>query len=225
MESHRRINDILLGPLERPALNWLAQKMPNFVTPDILTFIGFLGALLTGLSYYLTTIDECFLWLANLGLGINWFGDSLDGTIARYRKIEKPKYGFFIDHSLDSLSIILIAIGAGLSPYARFDFVMVALVGYLLMSILVYIRTYVYGVFKISYYKFGPTEIRVVIIILNTIIYFLGAYEFIIKNEIYTLLDLAALFLAVSFLSIFIITIIVDGKKLKSEELKNINKN
>jgi len=224
MDSHIRINDILLGPLERPAINWLVQRMPKFVTPDILTITGLIGSLITGLSYYLTVYDELYLWLANFGLVVNWFGDSLDGNLARYRKITKPKYGFFIDHTLDSLSIISIAIGAGLSPYARFDFVMFALVGYLLMSILVYIRTYVYGVFKISYYGFGPTEVRVIIILLNTIIYFFGAYEFLIENEVYTLLDLAALFLAIAFLIIFVVSVIIEGRKLKAEELKNQQK-
>ncbi len=224
MDSHIRVNDILLSPLERPALKWLAQKMPQSVTPDTLTIIGVIGSFITGISYYLTSFDELFLWLVDFGLVVNWFGDSLDGTLARHRKIERPKYGYFIDHTLDSLSIIVIAIGAGLSPYARFDFVMLALVGYLLMSILVYIRTYVYGVFKISYYGFGPTEVRVIIILLNTIIYFFGAYEFLIENEIYTLLDFAALFLAIAFLIIFIISVIIEGKKLKAEELKNLQK-
>lgn len=218
MDSHTRINDILLGPLERPALNWLAQKMPKSITPDILTLIGVLGSFITGVSYYLTSFDELFLWLADFGLIVNWFGDSLDGTLARYRKIERPKYGYFIDHTLDSLSIIAIAIGAGLSPYARFDFVMFALVGYLLMSILVYIRTYVYGVFKISYYKIGPTEVRLIIIILNTLVYFFGASEFAHEGEKYTILDVAALFLAIGFFIIYVVSLIVESRKLKKEE-------
>jgi len=92
------------------------------------------------------------------------------------------------------------------------------------MSILVYIRTYVYGVFKISYYGFGPTEVRVIIILLNTIIYFFGAYEFLIENEVYTLLDFAALFLAIAFLIIFVVSVIIEGRKLKAEELKNQQK-
>lgn len=221
MEKHTRVNDILLGPLERPALQWLAQRMPKFVTPDVLTLIGLLGSFITGLSYYLTTYDKIFLWIADLGLVINWFGDSLDGTLARYRKIERPKYGYFIDHTLDSLSIIIIAVGAGLSPYTRFDFVMFALVGYLLMSVLVYIRTYVYGVFKISYYKIGPTEVRLIIIILNTLVYFFGANEFAYEDEKYTILDVGALVFGIGLIILFIISVIFEGNKLKKEELKS----
>ncbi|MEG8945725.1 CDP-alcohol phosphatidyltransferase family protein [Rosettibacter firmus] len=224
MNKHTRVNDILLGPLERPALKWLAQKMPDFITPDILTVIGLIGSFITGLSYYLSSYDELFLWIASLGLVINWFGDSLDGTLARYRKIERPKYGYFIDHTLDSLSIIAIAIGAGLSPYARFDFVMFALVGYLLMSILVYIRTYVYGIFKISYYKIGPTEVRLIIIILNTLVYFWGANEFAYEGEKYTILDVGALILAIGLLILFIVSVIFEGRKLKNTEINNVDK-
>ncbi len=221
MEKHTRVNDILIGPLERPALQWLAQRMPKFVTPDLLTITGLLGSLITGVSYYLTSFDKLFLWFADLGLVINWFGDSLDGTLARFRKIERPKYGYFIDHTLDSLSIIIIAIGVGLSPYARFEFVMFALVGYLLMSILVYIRTYVYGIFKISYYKIGPTEVRLIIIILNTLVYFLGADEYVYNGERYTILDFASIFFAIGLLIIFILSIVFEGNKLKKEDEKN----
>lgn len=93
--QHTRVNKILLGPIERPALSWLAQKMPAWVTPDKLTITGFLGTILVAVSYVLTNQNHAFLWLASLGLVINWFGDSLDGTLARYRKIERPQYGFF----------------------------------------------------------------------------------------------------------------------------------
>ena len=79
-KSHRRVNDILLGPLERPALRWLAAHMPAWVNPDILTGVGILGSVVTFLSYWLTNINANFLWLASLGLVINWFGDSLDGS-------------------------------------------------------------------------------------------------------------------------------------------------
>jgi archaetidylinositol phosphate synthase len=155
-ESHKRINDILLGPLERPALQWLAARMPRWVNPDILTGIGLLGSVLIFFSYWLTSITAHFLWLASLGLVINWFGDSLDGTLARYRKIERPKYGFFIDHTVDVVSTLLVVFGLGLSPYVRFEIACLALIGYLVMSIFVYIRTCVEGVFKISYGRFGP---------------------------------------------------------------------
>lgn len=166
-QSHKRVNDILLGPLERPALQWLAAHMPTWMTPDLLTIIGILGAVIILTGYVLSNENAAFLWLATFGFVVNWFGDSLDGTLARYRKIERPKYGFFVDHTVDAFSQLLIFAGIGLSPYISFELAMLALVGYLLMSIFVYVDTYVTGVFKISYGKLGPTEMRAIAIILN----------------------------------------------------------
>ena len=129
MKPHQRVNDILLGPLERPALQWLAGHMPAWMNPDILTGIGMLGAAVVFAGYTLSNAHPAYLWLANLGFVINWFGDSLDGTLARYRHIERPKYGFFIDHTMDALSEVLVVAGLGLSPYVSFEIAMLALVG------------------------------------------------------------------------------------------------
>ena len=174
IENHRRINDILLGPLERPAIAWLVRHLPSWVTSDHLTLLGFLAAVLIGVSYWLTNFDARYLWLANLGFLLNWFGDSLDGSLARYRKLERPKYGFFIDHTVDIISEVSIFIGIGLSPYVDFEIALIALVGYLCMSNLVYITTSVKGEFKISYGSLGPTEARVIAMIANAIVFFIG---------------------------------------------------
>jgi len=172
IKSHRRVNDILLGPLERPALRWLAAHMPAWVTPDILTYIGLLGSIVVAVSYALTNVHQNFLWLASFGFLVNWFGDSLDGTLARYRHIERPRYGFFIDHTIDAYSVIMIVLGIGLSPFVRFDLACLAVIGYLLLGSLVYIRTCLIGEFRISFGKLGPTEVRVILILTNIIVYF-----------------------------------------------------
>ena len=174
LKPHQRVNDILLAPLERPALKWLAAHMPLWVNPDILTLIGIFGGVLIFFSYWFSNYFSGFLWIASLGFIINWFGDSLDGTLARHRKIERPKYGFFVDHTVDAFNEVLIVIGLGLSPYVSFNTACLALIGYLLMSVLVYIRTYINGIFQLSYSKFGPTEIRVILILLNTAMFFVG---------------------------------------------------
>ena len=160
INQHKRVNDILLGPLERPALHWLAAHMPSWVTPDACTAIGVLGALLTMISYGLSNYSPSYLWLASLGFVINWFGDSLDGTLARYRHIERPRYGFYIDHIIDVVCQVMIFLGLGLTPFVSFNVACLALIGYLMLSILVYVRTYVAGEFKISYGGLGPTESR-----------------------------------------------------------------
>lgn len=222
-QDHKRETTTILSFIEKPVLKWLAEKLPPFFTPDILTVIGIIGSLLTGLGYFLSLKSDYYLWIASLGLLINWFGDSLDGTIARFRHIERPKYGFFIDHTLDSVSMVLIGIGVGLSPYARFDFVLLALVSYLLISILVYIKTFVYGVFKISYYGFGPTEVRLFIILINTIVFYFGIGNFIIFGLEVTFIDLASLFFALILFGFFISSVYLEGKELKKVDEKSLN--
>lgn len=202
VNQHKRVNDILLGPLERPALHWLAAHMPAWVTPDICTLIGLGGALVTLAGYALSTYSPVFLWLASLGFIINWFGDSLDGTLARYRRIERPLYGYFVDHTMDAVSQFLIILGMGLSPYISYNFASLALIAYLMLSILVYLRTYIAGEFKISYGGLGPTESRVVAILLNTSMYFFGLQTFRLgpyQISIYDLVILAIAFLLFGF--------------------------
>ena len=172
--QHTRLNPMLLGKLERPALKWLAAKTPAWVSPDFLTVIGFLGSVVVFVGYVLTNRHPAFLWLASLGFIINWLGDSLDGTVARYRNIERPKYGFFVDHTVDALDEMLVFLGLGLSPYVDFSLATLTLLGYMLMTVLAYITTIVSGVFRIAYISLGPTEMRVIAILCNTIIYFIG---------------------------------------------------
>lgn len=167
VENHKRENDILLGFLERPALKWLAAHMPAWVTPDVLTWLGILASILIFISYALTNVSQYFLILASLGFVLNWFGDSLDGTLARYRHIERPRYGFLIDHYVDAISAVLIFIGLGLSPYVDLTVASMGVIAYLLVSIMVYLITYVTGVFQITNAKIGPTEIRLLAIISN----------------------------------------------------------
>ena len=214
IKSHKRVNDILLGPLERPALQWLAAHMPAWMNPDILTGIGVMGAVIIFFSYWLSNEVPAFLWVASLGFVINWFGDSLDGTLARYRKIERPKYGFFVDHTVDCFSEVLVVMGLGLSPYVTFSVACLALIGYLLMSVLIYIRTYVYGVFQISYGKFGPTEVRVILILLNVVMYFLGDPEVELPLGLGTVYDIPIILVAVVLVMLFTAGSIRDAVEL-----------
>ena len=174
VEKHTRANDTPIARVEKVALLWLAARMPAWVVPDTLTVIGLIGSVLIFASYSLTFFHPGFLWLASFGFIVNWFGDSLDGTLARFRKIERPRYGFFIDHIIDSISEVMIFVGLGFSPYLRFDLSLLALISYLLASIYVYLTNYVNGVFRISYSGIGPTEFRLVAIFTNTAVFFFG---------------------------------------------------
>jgi phosphatidylglycerophosphate synthase len=169
--EHTRINDIFLGPLERPALKWLAAHTPAWWTPDHYTITGVLGGFIILAGYALSNLHPGFLWLANLGFLVNWVGDSLDGTLARFRDIQRPIYGFYIDHVTDAAMQVLIFTGLGLTPYVSFNVACLALVGYLLLSVLVYVRTCLVGEFKISYGKLGPTEARALAVLLNVVMF------------------------------------------------------
>src|SRR6266540_507209 len=212
--EHTRVNDILLGPLEQPTLRWLAAHMPAWVTPDTCTAIGTFGALLTLVSYGLSNISPNYLWLASLGFLINWFGDSLDGTLARYRRIERPRYGYYIDHTIDVVCQAMIFLGLGLTPYVSFNIACLALIGYLLLSALVFIRTYVAGEFKISYGKLGPTESRAFAVLLNTAMFFFGMQTIVFFQTKISLYDLFVAGIALLLTGFFINTALREARKL-----------
>lgn len=214
VNQHKRVNDILLGPLERPALRWLAANMPPWVTPDTCTLIGLGGSLVTMAGYALSNYNPAFLWVASLGFIVNWFGDSLDGTLARYRRIERPMYGYFVDHAMDAVSQFLIILGMGLSPYITYNFASLALIAYLMLSILVYLRTYIVGEFKISYGGLGPTESRVVAILLNTVMYFVGVQTFMVGPYQISVYDLVVLAIALVLFGFFFNTAAREVRRL-----------
>lgn len=213
--SHHRVNDILLAPLERPALRWLAAHQPAWVTPDILTFTGFLGAALIFVSYVLSAYDKNALWLANLGFLVNWYGDSLDGTLARFRHIERPKYGYFLDHTVDAVGETLIFLGLGLSPYMRFDVASLLLISYLLMSILVFLRTSLRGVFQISYIRLGPTEMRLIAVLCNMGVFFFGNPLVRLPfGWALTIFDLIGVLLTVLLFGIYLVMLVTQAREL-----------
>jgi phosphatidylglycerophosphate synthase len=218
LREHQRINDILLGPLERPALAWLARKMPHWVMPDTLTGIGVFASVIIFVSYWLTTYNKNFLWLASFGFILNWFGDSLDGTLARYRKIERPRYGFFIDHTIDAVSEILIFVGIGLSPYVDLTVALFGLIAYFNISILVYLIMIARGYFQISLWKIGPTEFRVLAILANVVVYFIGNPSFNTMFGAVSLYNAVVVFLIVLLIVFFFYEAIHTGGQLARED-------
>lgn len=218
IKSHQRVNDTLLGPLERPALKWLAVHQPIWVNPDVMTGTGILGAVVIFSGYIFCNYDRNFLWLASLGFFINWYGDSLDGTLARHRNIERPRYGYFVDHTVDSFDETLIILGLGLSPYLRFDIACLFLISYLLMSIMVFVRTTATGVFKISYIGLGPTEIRLIAVLLNTFIYFFGNPLIRLPFLTLSVYDLAAALLALLIFAVFMVETVRQARELARAE-------
>ena len=160
----QRIQENLVARTERRVLNRLCAILPRWITPDILTAIGMFGAFMVFAGYLSSNVDEDWLWLSIGGYVVHWFGDSLDGSLARFRRIERPRYGYFLDHSCDGFATMLVVVGIGLSSYVELTVALIALVGYLLMSIHAFLSVKVVGELRLSYLNAGPTELRLVLI-------------------------------------------------------------
>lgn len=168
-EQSKRIQTSILGSAEKEVLVWLAQRQPRWMTSDMLTAIGVVGAVIVAMGYILSNHHIGWLWLSSLGFAINWYGDSLDGTLARVRKTQRPIYGFFIDHNIDGVTMTIMCVGAGLSGMLNLYIAMAVLAIYLLLSISVYINAHLKNEFKLTYASMGPTEFRLIMIVVNTL--------------------------------------------------------
>jgi archaetidylinositol phosphate synthase len=177
MKPMQRINDSLLGAWERPALAWVAARLPASVVPDHLTALGVSGALLTVAGYVLSRGSLTWLWLACVGLLVNWFGDSLDGTLARVRRIERPRYGFFIDHTSDLFCQIITFLALGASPLAHFGVACLGLITFLLAFVYSLINAHARATMRITYFYFGPTEIRALLLVGNLLALAGGVFD------------------------------------------------
>jgi len=163
----RRIQTSILSASEKKVLTWLAQRMPAWVTSDMLTLLGFIGACIIATGYALSNLNLNWLWLATFGLLVNWFGDSLDGSLARVRNTQRKTYGFFIDHNVDVINETIMFIGVGTSPLVNMSFAMMALVAYFMLSVYVYIDCHLKGEMRLTYAGMGPTEFRLMLAIVN----------------------------------------------------------
>src|SRR5688572_8291263 len=206
----------ILTPLEKKTLRWLAKRMPAWVNSDHLTLLGFAGMILTGVSYFLARFNPLFLLAAIVCLAINWFGDSLDGTLARVRNKQRPRYGFYVDHIVDAFGVIFLVAGLGLSGYMSPSIAMAFLIAYFLMNIEIYLATYTLGVFKLSYGIMGPTEFRVIICIGNLVL--LSRRTVRIGENSYLLCDVSGVVAIVAILGIAIFSSIKNTKRLYNEE-------
>lgn len=174
MATATREMAFLLAAPERRLLVAIASRLPWFITSNHLTAVGAAGALCTGAAYALSAANIGWLWIASVMLGVNWFGDSLDGTLARVRKAERPKYGYYLDHTVDAFSTSAIGLGIGLSPFVSLPLALCLVVIYLTLSINVYLESHVFGVFQLGYGRIGPTEVRIGLVLANAFLFLSG---------------------------------------------------
>src|SRR5207249_4993769 len=156
-QAHR-LQDSLVARLEKLLLVWMAERTPCWVNPDHLTLLGFTAQLLTGVSYGLARSNKVWL-LAGIGfLALNWLGDSMDGTLARVRQQQRPRYGFYVDHVVDAFGAAFLLGGLALSGHMHPYIALGVLVAYLMLCVETFLATHCLGTFKMSYFKVGPTE-------------------------------------------------------------------
>ena len=168
-----RIQTSILNGLEKKILVWMAERMPRWVSSDMLTFIGFVGACVIATGYALSNLSLQWLWLSSFGFLMNWFGDSMDGSLARVRNTQRKTYGFFIDHNVDVINETIMFVGVGMSPLINLSFAMLALVAYFMLSVYVYIDCHLKGEMKLTYGGLGPTEFRLLVVLVNTLYIFI----------------------------------------------------
>lgn len=218
-EQSKRIQTSILNAAEKKVLVRMAEMQPKWITSDMLTLIGVAGAVVVAAGYILSNLDVRWLWLASFGFFMNWYGDSLDGTLARVRNIQRPVYGFYLDHCVDGVTMTLICVGAGLSKMLLLPLAMAVLSVYLLLSISVYINAHLKGEFKLTFAGMGPTEFRIVMIVVNTMfIYIAPLRDYSMSVNLFGNLilfgafDYIAMVILLILIAIYVQNFVVDAK-------------
>ena len=207
-----RIQTSLLNASEKKVLVWLAKRQPEGGTSDILTGIGTLGAVIIAAGYILAGYNINFLWLSSLGFIINWYGDSLDGTLARVRNRQRPVYGYYIDHTVDCLDEFMIFIGIGLSGLMHFELSLMILALYFMLTINVSINAHLKKEFRLTYARLGPTEFRILAILANTVLALVPALtEFVLFGL--SFMDYVGILVFIVLLIIYLTTIVKDARE------------
>jgi archaetidylinositol phosphate synthase len=212
-----RIQANIVARQERQLLNWLCARLPDWVTPDGLTAFGVVGACTVLAGYVGSRFDPAFLWLATLGYFMHWFGDSLDGSLARHRRIERPKYGYFLDHSVDAFCNLLIMGGLGLTLFVRMDVALFVLAGYYMLCMYVFLNNHVTGLFQLSFLALGPTELRIGLIFMNAWMFVQGKVGAKIGAEFVSVYDVALLACGIGFVCVFTYRMLAGISELRQE--------
>lgn len=212
-----RVQVSFVTAAEKRALAWLAAHMPAWVGSDHLTMVGFLAQIMVGVSYALSRYDKKWLLWGILFLALNWFGDSLDGTLARFRNRQRPRYGFYVDHVIDAIGSTALMVGLALSGYMTPIIAIALLVAFLLLAIEVYLATYTIGSFHLSFFNLGPTEIRIILAIGNIALYVRGPWAHL-SGRAFLLFDVGAVVAIIGMSCMFLYAAIKHTARLYREE-------
>ena len=215
-----RIQTSILNTAEKKVLVWLAERQPSWMTSDILTYIGTFGAIVIAVGYIMSSRDMNWLWLSSLGFVVNWYGDSLDGTLARVRNRQRPIYGYYLDHTVDAVNELIIVLGIGLSGMVHLSLALLILALYLMLTINVSINAHMKKEFRLTYARMGPTELRIIMIIVNTVLVLIPSigtfsHTFMLWGHELTIrtMDYVAAFIFLALLLIYLTEIVKDAKE------------
>lgn len=211
-----RVNRSLTAALEKSALEWMARRAPGWVTSDQLTILGLCAQIGAGLFYALARFNRYALILVCVCLVLNWLGDSLDGTLARVRQQQRPRYGFYVDHMVDIFGATALMCGLGFSGFLHWQTAIAMLIGFLLLSGESYLATYTLSCFQMSQGLFGPTEIRILLIIGNLAL-LRSPYSTILGHRM-LLFDLGGVVAATGMLAMAILTTMRHTAQLYRQE-------
>lgn len=213
-----RIQTSVLNGAEKKALVWLAERQPKWVVSDTLTLIGVLGAIMIGAGFILCGSNINWLWLSVAGFVVNWYGDSLDGTLARVRKTQRPIYGYYLDHTVDCINEAFMFVGVGLSCLMRLDIALMIFIVYLCLTVNVSVNAHLKSEFRLTYGKLGPTEFRVIACILIMLLIFdqplrdfHTSVRLIGRDISLSTLDIAGLVILAVLTVIYLVTITTDA--------------
>jgi archaetidylinositol phosphate synthase len=212
-----RVQVSLVTAAEKRVLAWLAAHMPEWVGSDHLTLLGFAAQVMVGVSYALARYNRQWLLWGILFLAVNWFGDSLDGTVARFRNRQRPRYGFYVDHVIDAIGSTVLMVGLAVSGYMTPLVAMALLVAFLLLAIEVYLATYTIGSFHLSFFNLGPTEGRIILAMGNLALYVRGPWSHL-AGHTFLLFDLGAVAATVGMGIMFFYATIRHSVQLYREE-------
>ena len=209
-----RVQEAITAPAERKALAWLARRTPAWIGPDHLTGLGFAAQFLAGVCYLLARWSAFGLLGATVFIAINWLGDSLDGTLARYRGALRPRYGFYVDHMIDTFGAIFLMAGLAASGYLHGQVSAALLTAFLTLSIETYLASYTLADFRLSHGYFGPTEIRILMMMGNTALLFFPRVTLLG----FCLLDIGGVIAAAAMFGMAIAAAIGHTRRLYNEE-------
>lgn len=220
-DTQDTVNTAITAKVEERLKEIICPIIPQWMNPDHLTVIGILGIVMVSFGFIYGFFNRYYLVLVGLGLIINWFGDSFDGSIARYRKRTRPNYGYYIDKIVDAVVIIIFGLGLGLSGFVKIEISLLMVSVYLALMLNVDLIVYVENKCQNSFGWFGPTEVRIIGIIASIVMFFLPIYYYSPFGYSITQYDIGLLLLTIIMFCILIVSIITKGIELDKKDTKN----